>query len=65
MISTLPSVAFALLERRPLRERSLRLRLPHAVAASFRFTGKTRLREFCLNRGNGFVRVCELVERNF
>jgi hypothetical protein len=35
------------------------------VAAPSLFTAsKTRLREFRLNRGNGFVRICECGEWN-
>jgi hypothetical protein len=47
-----------------LPERWLPLQLLPAVAASL-FTAKTRLREFRLNRSNGFVRVCEFGNARF
>jgi hypothetical protein len=40
------------------------LRLLPVGGDSFRFTDKTRLREFRLNRGNGFVPICKCGEWN-
>jgi hypothetical protein len=40
------------------------LRLLRVGGDSFRFTGKTRLREFRLNRGNGFIPICKCGEWN-